>query len=362
MYITATIKEMPFCFEGGTADFSVHEVEEEGTLTELYRASGGPYGGIYVDKEYLKIYDTIFGDGSIDQLKSEDMEEYLTIVREFETKKRSVTSDYDLQFSTKLSACLNEKFSDAVKMQKVQSSYLKDKVSFVRDKLKLSPSLMKSFFKESLDNIVHHVENILRIIQGVDMILLVGGYAESPLVQERFRKDFANYNIINPQDSSLVVMKGAVLFGHNPMIISARRLQFSYGSAIQKEFDHKKHPLKKLYHDKNGVKRCKDAFEMLINRDTKVPTTGKSVTTVGAPIYDTQKYYVSRVYCTKEDNPVAVDDSCHFLGSLKISVPGHFTEKWKAVEEYVFGMTEIKVSAKVMATNETFETTLDLLE
>ena len=25
----------------------------------------GPFGGIYVDKEYLKMYDTIFGEGAI---------------------------------------------------------------------------------------------------------------------------------------------------------------------------------------------------------------------------------------------------------------------------------------------------------
>ena len=150
------------------------------------------------------------------------MEEYLTIIREFETKKRSLTSDYDLDFSSKLSVYFNEKFSYAVKMQKVQTSYLKDKVFFKKDKLKLSPSLMKSFFKESLDNIVNHVKYMLRIIEGVDMILLVGGYAESPLVQKKFREDFAHCNIISPQDSSLVVMKGAVLFGHNPMFISDR--------------------------------------------------------------------------------------------------------------------------------------------
>ena len=83
-------------------------------------------------------------------------------------------------------------------MGKVQSSYLKDKVSFVKYKLKLSPSLMKSFFKETIDNIVYHVENIMEIIQDIDVILLVGGYADSPLVQERFKNKFACCNIISP--------------------------------------------------------------------------------------------------------------------------------------------------------------------
>ena len=108
-------------------------------------------------------------------------------------------------------------------------------------------------------------------------------------------------------------------------------------------------------------KGAENAFYMLINRNTKVPSTGKIIKTYGVPIYDTQNSYVSEFYGTEEDNPVVVGDRCQLVGSLEISVPEDFTEKWEAVEENVFGMTEIKVSAKVMATNETFETTLDLL-
>ena len=94
------------------------------------------------------------------------------------------------------------------------------------------------------------------------MNLLVGGYAdlESPLVQKRFREDFAHCYIISPQDSGLVVMKGAVLFGHNPMFISERILRFSYGSAVHNEFDPDIHPQDKLYHDNNGVERCRKRF------------------------------------------------------------------------------------------------------
>ena len=121
-------------------------MEDEGTLTELYRASGGPYGGIYVDKEYLKMYDAIFGKKAIGQLKKEDMAEYLTIIREFEVKKRTVTANYGSHFVTRLSAFLNVMVSNEEKKRKIQSSYLKDKVSLVKDKLKLSPTLMESFF------------------------------------------------------------------------------------------------------------------------------------------------------------------------------------------------------------------------
>ena len=145
-------------------------------------------------------------------------------------------------------------------MENIQSSYLKDKVSFVKDKLKLSPSLMKSFFKELLDNIINHVENIWEIIQDRDLILLVGWYADSPLVQERFKNKFACCNIIIPQDSNLVVMKGAVLLP--PLLfISARVLHFSYGLALQSRFDPK------------YTQRTSDIVTKMVWKDEKTPST-----------------------------------------------------------------------------------------
>ena len=87
-----------------------------------------------MDKEYLKMYDTIFGEEAINNLKKEDMAEYLTIKREFEAKMRIVTANYGSHFVTRLPAVLNVMVSNEEKMQKIQSSYLKDKVSVVRDK------------------------------------------------------------------------------------------------------------------------------------------------------------------------------------------------------------------------------------
>lgn len=119
-----------------------------------------------------------------------------------------------------------------VKMERIQSSYLKDQISVNADKLKLSTNLMESFFRDSIEKIVKQIHTILKSIEDVQMILLVGGYGESPLLQETFKKEFVNMIIVTPQDCNLVVMKGAVLYGHNPMTISARILQFAYGLSV----------------------------------------------------------------------------------------------------------------------------------
>ena len=191
------------------------------------------------------------------------------------------------------------------------------------------------------------------------MILLVGGYAESPLVQERIKKKFANYSIIIPQDCNLVVMKGAVLFGHNPMSISARILRFTYGTSLHPMFDPKKHPQENHYTDENGVERCRQFFRKLIGRNTKVSATGETVTHYAFPLYETQKLFRSMVYCTEKEDIIIVDESCELVGTLEVSVPSHVEGKWKAHVRYVFGMTEIEVSARVEATNQTFEKTLN---
>ena len=193
------------------------------------------------------------------------------MTREFEVKKRTVSESRGSNFISRIPIVLNEKLTNDEKMEKVQSSYLKDQVSFIKDKITLSPKLMKSFFNNSLENIISHVEKIMNVIQDVNIILLVGGYAESQLVQDRIKKKFANYSIIIPQDCNLVVMKGAVLFGHNPMSITARILRFTYCDSIHPLFDPKKHPQKNLYTDKNGVERCSNFFRKLICKNCKSP-------------------------------------------------------------------------------------------
>ncbi|WAR14317.1 HS12B-like protein, partial [Mya arenaria] len=40
---------------GGTADISVHERNPDGTLKEILKSSGGPWGGIFVDENYMKM-------------------------------------------------------------------------------------------------------------------------------------------------------------------------------------------------------------------------------------------------------------------------------------------------------------------
>ena len=193
------------------------------------------------------------------------------------------------------------------------------------------------------------------------MILLVGGYGESPLVQETFRNKFANLQIIIPQDCNLAVMKGAVLYGHNPLSISARILRFSYGIRVKSRFDPEVHPWKLHYVDPDGASLCRGTFSELISKNTKVSSTGIVLHRKLFGCKASQSG-VLPVYCTEKENTTVVDDSCQLVGELNVSIPRKVFREWHVHTEFIFGLTEIKVSATVRHTNETFKRTMDLLE
>lgn len=93
------------------------------------------------------------------------------------------------------------------------------------------------------------------------------------------------------------------------------------------------------------------AFSEIIAKDTRVLSTGKKVTCSGVPLFENQKSYTLKLYFTKKDNPTVIDDSFQQLGTLIISAPDHIKRKWKAGEVYVFGLTEIQISARVKGTD-----------
>ena len=43
-----------FDFVGGTVDITVHEVQADGNVKELYKANGGPWGGKSINEAFLQ--------------------------------------------------------------------------------------------------------------------------------------------------------------------------------------------------------------------------------------------------------------------------------------------------------------------
>jgi hypothetical protein len=77
---------------GGTVDITVHKVNQDGRLHEVYPPSGGPWGGTLVDEYIYNFLEDIFGRTVLETFKQESCTEMLDLRRTLELKKRKFKS------------------------------------------------------------------------------------------------------------------------------------------------------------------------------------------------------------------------------------------------------------------------------
>ena len=95
---------------------------------------------------------------------------------------------------------------------------LKKEVQLRGDKRRLSVDFARKWFQNPIDITIRHINGILTEpkTKDVNTILLVGGFAECELVQAAVKMAFVGRTVIIPDDPRLAVLKGAVMFGHEP--------------------------------------------------------------------------------------------------------------------------------------------------
>lgn len=111
---------------------------------------------------------------------------------------------------------------------------LADKVIITSDKLRIDVTVVMSWFESPINKTIAHMKKLLSEdkMKAVKQILIVGGFGECKLVQEKIRRQFQNKTVIVPNEAGLAVLKGAVRFGHLPQLVSSRVMKYTYGVGI----------------------------------------------------------------------------------------------------------------------------------
>lgn len=349
---------------GGTADISVHEKKNDGTLKELHKASGGPWGGIVVDQNYLKWLENVYGKQALLRLRKEDMADYIDLLREFETKKRLVASDSSDPLTFRISATLKE-YSEEHTSQKLSERIsllnLNKYISIKKDKMRIHPSVVSSWFGYPINECMNKMKSILseESMEGVFTILLVGGFAESKYVQETIKATFPSKRIVVPDEAGLTVLRGAVRFGHQKRLISSRIMKCTYGIRKKVRFDETVHSLsQKIY--VNRKEYVDDVFDIFVKSGETIET-GKEVTQSFMPT-SLDKTGLEIYSSDKPDPKYTTDASCKLLGKLTIEHEGGDTLEEKSFNcTLVFWDTEISVKAMMRNSKDEYFTTFECL-
>ncbi|XP_017695306.1 PREDICTED: heat shock 70 kDa protein 12B-like, partial [Lepidothrix coronata] len=225
--------------------------------------------------------------------------------------------------------------------------------------LRMSPEAMNELFQPTITHIIQHIDSLLKKpeVEGVKFLFLVGGFAESPVLQRAVQAAFgARCRLIVPQDVGLTILKGAVLFGLDPGVVRVRRSPLTYGVGVLNKFVEGKHPREKLL-VKEGRNWCTDVFEKFVSVDQSV-ALGEVVQRSYCPARPGQRRTLINIYCSaRDDVRYITDPGVRHCGTISLQLDGDGGDggdggdagpargRREIRASMQFGDTEIKVTA-----------------
>ncbi|KAL3878539.1 hypothetical protein ACJMK2_030879 [Sinanodonta woodiana] len=354
---------------GGTIDITVHQVMDDRALRELHRASGGDWGGTKVDNAFTDLLTDIVGNDVMREVDKKDKSDLMDLFREFEVKKRTFKTDMKGKINMKVPIALaeicKEKRGKEIKDIIASKAKYKNRISWIGDKLRIEHDVATDLFQESCSAIVEHLKSLFSHadVQDVTTILMVGGYSESPILQDFVKTNFKQKRIIIPADPGLVVLKGAVVFGHNPDSITERICRYTYGMDVLVPFIHDKHPLENLYITDQGEEQCSDVFFKFAEIGDPVRTGQPQYEGTHHPANLNQDSGTFPIYASTENDPEYVTDkSCIHLGTLSIDLKETVGNDRPVFVRICMSGTEIEVKAKEVNTGNAVSATFDFLD
>ncbi|CAG2207015.1 unnamed protein product [Mytilus edulis] len=349
---------------GGTSDITALENIGKNKLKEICRACGADCGGIAVDNAFYTMFMDIVGQAVIDDLISSSPTAHLDLFREFECVKRSLTPEQtgkvtmSIPFLTLTQICEKHHHNDFVSLLK--ASKYNQQMTIVNDKLRIEVDLLKLLFKPTTDKIVNLIKDKLHEIQNKKAInvILVGGFSESLIVQHAIKTSIPSHHIIVPNEATLAVLKGAVIFGTDPNVIVSRVVRHTYGFQVSNDFDPKLHEFHRQV-EVDELELCEKVFEkfMVINSTVSLGQKIKETFTTTKKFQEL--HYLPLFTSTKKEPGYTDDKTCKHAGNVVVRIPNP-TEKYRDIDVTIcFGHTELQIEAVDVESGNMCQTTFE---
>lgn len=313
---------------GGTGnDTSLQEITDDGRVKEFSKNVGNTSGGTRVDADFQKFLSSLFGNDFMELYIKKNRNDYLELQYEFEVKKNRFSLEEDVGTKLELPSSLIKMYTSKYK-QPIQ--FLIDDGDFVgkilsqNEYLILDKGLMKDIFGPAVKSTVGYLKNLAGDpeTKQCDLIIISGGFAESPVVSGAVKFYFPNLSIVILENGSLATLKGGVLLGHNPSPATSFKPKVSYGIGMAVPFKETEHPGDKLFIAKDKH-YCSAVFKPLIDSRKRI-NIGEFFSTVSlSPNRAGQKSVAIPVYsCRHTGVHFTSDEGCSILGKLKVPVEG----------------------------------------
>jgi hypothetical protein len=269
-----TLTEMPLAGSAALASSAAATAEEKvvPAVREIYKASGGKWGSTYVDAAFEDVLNGIFNAPNLVEYREKFPSEWLKLMNAFVSLKEFVNADpNNKEFGRVAVPRSFEKFiskANGGELDELVQEYV-DATVADRDKLfrslglheepdddahedqdikairydgdngelVMSQAFLRSLMLPQINSTIDHARSLLEKHPGVGYVFLVGGFSECPLLRERVKEvlsraasaNLSARQVICPPNAGLSVLKGAVLYGVRPQVVTHRIMRKTYG-------------------------------------------------------------------------------------------------------------------------------------
>ena len=341
---------------------TVHEIQDDGTIKEIHKVTGGPYGGIYVNQRFENLLEDLFGTKKIQTYRNQFPSDWLSFMNEFEAKKRGNrildnTLMTNIRLPRSFVSLINQTKSPVMERYGDKEVKLKN-----NEYLSLSSGIMKGLFTPVVKSIIKHLKTLLKntSLSKVQIMLLVGGFANSAFLQDEIKKEFSrSLRVLIPHHATTAVVQGAVIFGKRPSKITERVVCTTYGADRSIDFVEGVHPEEKKF-IADGVEKCSEVFKCFV-KENKVVKLGQRITKRLHPVRASSTRLKFGFFVTSNPKTQFVTDpGVTKIGSVVVQSPDTWRGKDRKIEvSMYFGGTEITATALDVSSGNRAQTTLD---
>lgn len=149
--------------------------------------------------------------------------EYYNFLQEVKTKLRLTSSDCSKLYLNISSVMLEEKRCSESMQEAVLGTERKDELKFIGDKCVIKSERFQILFTEAGRRIVDYIEKeLFDVFADINHIILVGEFAQSPILQDIIKTSFSAKNIIIPCEGNITAVRGAVLLGQRSISVGKK--------------------------------------------------------------------------------------------------------------------------------------------
>ncbi|XP_053375634.1 heat shock 70 kDa protein 12A-like [Mercenaria mercenaria] len=183
------------------------------------------------------------------------------------------------------------------------------------------------------------------------------GFSQSSIVRgyitEQTRRDFPAVKVVSPTSPFQAVLKGAVIFGHDPLIFRGRISRWTFGIETNVRFDENVHDSEKKWtNEQTGEIFCKDIFDKHVRKGESVTLNAERKSLVYWTMYEYQTTMKVKIYKSEfTDLKYVTDEGCKYIGYIEVHFPRR--RKRRGIEvSMIYGGTQLAVIAKDCETGE----------